>query len=127
MRRRLWALIQKELIQFIRDRKTLIMMIVGTAVEVFLFSAAVHTDIKHIAMVVADQSRSTASRQYLSSFTTSGTFNLVSDVSSEQEVVDSIDSGQASIGLIIPPDFAKELLEDNVTSTDEDLDQEPPF
>ena len=25
------------------------------------------------------------------------------------------------------PDFAKELLEDNVTSTDEDLDEEPPF
>ncbi|MCC5668533.1 hypothetical protein LC653_32970 [Nostoc sp. CHAB 5784] len=25
------------------------------------------------------------------------------------------------------PDFAKELLEDNVTSTDEDLDDEPPF
>ncbi|MBC1281345.1 hypothetical protein GNF10_36860, partial [Nostoc sp. UCD121] len=25
------------------------------------------------------------------------------------------------------PDFAKELLGDNVTSTDEDLDQEPPF
>jgi hypothetical protein len=25
------------------------------------------------------------------------------------------------------PDFAKELLEDNVTSTNEDLDEEPPF
>ena len=25
------------------------------------------------------------------------------------------------------PEFAKELLEDNITSTDEDLDQSPPF
>lgn len=25
------------------------------------------------------------------------------------------------------PDFAKELLEDNITSADEDLDQSPPF
>jgi ABC-2 type transport system permease protein len=66
-------------------------------------------------MVVADQSRSTSSRQYLASFTTSGTFDLVSDVSSEQEVVDSIDSGQASIGLIIPPDFAKKLEQNRAT------------
>ena len=112
---RLWSLIQKELIQLIRDRRTLIMVMVGSAVEVFLFSAAVHTDVKHIAMVVADQSRSTASRQYLNSFTTSGTFDLVSDVSGEQEVVAAIDSGQASIGMIIPPDFADRLEQGRAT------------
>ncbi|MDR3573551.1 MAG: ABC transporter permease [Anaerolineaceae bacterium] len=115
MWRRLWALTQKELIQLIRDRRTLILVIVGSAVEVFLFAAGVHTDIKNIAMVVADQSQSTASRQYLTSFTTSGTFNLVSQVSGEQQVVDAIDSGQASIGLIIPPNFADQLLQSRAT------------
>jgi hypothetical protein len=115
MWRRLWALTQKELIQLIRDRRTLIMVMVGSALEVFLFAAAVHTDIKNIGMVVADQSRSTASRQYLSSFETSGTFNLVSDVSGKQEVVDAIDSGQASIGLIIPPDFSNRLEQGRAT------------
>ena len=112
---RLWTLIQKELIQLLRDRRTLIMVMVGTAVEIFLFSAAVHTDVKNISMVVADQSRTTASRQYLSSFTTSGTFNLLSEVSGEQQVVDAIDSGQASIGMIIPPNFADRLVQGRAT------------
>ncbi|HEX7556125.1 MAG TPA: ABC transporter permease [Leptolinea sp.] len=115
MWRRLWALTQKELIQLIRDRRTLMMVMIGSAVEVFLFAAAVHTDIKNIAMVAADQSRSTASRQYLSSFKTSGTFTLVADVSGEQEVMNAIDSGQASIGLIIPPNFADSLAQGRAT------------
>jgi len=115
MWRRLWALTQKELIQWTRDRRTLIAVVAGSALEVLLFAAAVHTDIKNIPMIAADQSRSAASRQYLSSFTTSGTFNLVSVVSGESEVVDAIDSGTASIGLIIPPDFAERLEQGRAT------------
>ncbi|HMD89359.1 MAG TPA: ABC transporter permease, partial [Anaerolineaceae bacterium] len=94
---------------------TLILVMVGSAIEVFLFSAAVHTDVKNIAMVVADQSRTTASRQYLDAFTTSGTFDIIGDVSGEQAVVDAIDSGQANIGIIIPPDFSDQLEQGRAT------------
>lgn len=48
MLRRLWALIQKEFIQLIRDRHTLIAIMIGPALELILLAAAVHTDVKHI-------------------------------------------------------------------------------
>ena len=52
MLRRLWALIQIEFIQLIRDRRTLIAVMIGPALELILLAAAVHTDVKHIPMAV---------------------------------------------------------------------------
>jgi len=104
--RRLWALIQKEFIQLTRDRRTLIALMVAPSLELILFGAAIHTDVKHIPMVVADQSMSPASRAYLNAFVDSESFDIVSAVSGPAEVVRAIDGGQANIGMVIPPDFA---------------------
>jgi len=106
---RLWALIQKECIQLIRDRRTLIALLIGPAIELLLFAAAIHTDIRHIPLVVADQSISAASRDYLSAFTDTQNFDIVATVSSQADLLRAIDSGQASIGIVIPPDFAAQL------------------
>ncbi|MFN8492953.1 MAG: ABC transporter permease [Caldilineaceae bacterium] len=109
MFRRLQALIQKEFIQLLRDRRTLIALLIGPAIELLLFSAAIHTDVKHIPMVVADQSMSAASRAYLSAFTASESFDIVAVLTRQADVLTAIDNGQASLGLIIPPNFAKRV------------------
>ncbi len=106
MWRRLEALVQKEFIQLVRDRRTLIGLMIGPALELLLFAAAIHTNVRHIPMVVADQSLSVASRSYLHAFVDSEDFDIVSTVSSQADVVRAIDSGQASLGMVIPPDFA---------------------
>jgi ABC-2 type transport system permease protein len=107
MLRRLWALIQKEFIQL--NRRTFIFVAIGSAVELLLFSAAIHTDVRHLPMVVADQSRSDASRSYLQAFTDSGDFDIVAAAPNQAEVMHAIDSGQASLGIVIPPDFAGQM------------------
>src|SRR5262245_21577985 len=106
MLRRIWALIQKECIQLVRDRRTLIALLIGPAIELLLFAAAIHTDVRHIPLVVADQSISAASREYLRAFTDTQNFDIVAMVASQAELLHAIDSGQASIGIVIPPDFA---------------------
>ena len=57
-------------------------------------------------MVVSDQSRSEASQSYLAAFTDSSDFDIVAMVPDQAGVIRAIDSGQASIGLVIPVDFA---------------------
>jgi len=109
MLRRIWALTLKEFIQLLRDRRTVIALIIGPALELLLFAAAVHTDVRHISMVVADQSRSSASRGYLNAFTNTQSFDIVSMVSSQVDLMRAIDSGQANIGIVIPPDFAAQV------------------
>jgi ABC-2 type transport system permease protein len=106
MLRRLWALIQKEFIQVARERATLILLLIAPFLQLALISTAIHMDIRHIAMVVADQSRDAASRAYLSALTASDSFDIVSEVASQGDVIRAIDVGQASIGVVIPPEFA---------------------
>jgi len=109
MIRRIWAITQKEFIQFIRNREMLVAMLVAAPLEVILFGVAIHMDVQHIPMVVADQSLSAASRSYLQAFTESGSFDIVDSVPGQADVIRAIDEGQASLGLVIPVDFASRL------------------
>ena len=111
MWRRIWAMTQKELIQVFRDRATLMLLLMLPIVQLSLFATAIHTDIKHISMVVADQSMSAESRSYLNTLVHSEYFDIVATVSGEKGLSDAIDSGQASLGILIPPDFATALSE----------------
>src|SRR5262249_116460 len=106
MWRRFGALLQKEFIQLFRDRRTMFLLLFVPTLQLSLFAAAIHTDVKHIPMVVADQSLSAASRSYLDAMTGSESFDIIAVVPAEADVVHAIDSGQANLGLVIPPDFA---------------------
>jgi ABC-2 type transport system permease protein len=107
---RLWALTQKEIIQMLRDAKSIPLVVIGCAVEMILFAFAVHTSVGNIPMVVVDQSMSPASRSYISAFVESGSFELAAMAENQSSAIHAVDSGQASIGLIIPPDFARQVL-----------------
>lgn len=109
MLRRIWAITQKEFIQFLRERVFVILIVFATLAEVVLLAAAIHTDIRHIPMAVADQSASQESRNYLNALVDSGYFDIVANGSGEQEIIRAIDSGQANLGILIPPDFAAQV------------------
>ena len=106
MLRRTWAITQKEFIQLLHFPLVLIGLTVGVALELILFAVAIHNNVTHVPMVVSDQSRSGASQSYLAAFTVSSDFDIVAMVPDQAGVIRAIDSGQASIGLVIPVDFA---------------------
>jgi len=109
MLQRIWTLIQKETIQLLRMPIIYIGMTFATMLELVLFATAIHTDVKHAPLIVSDQSMSAASRSYLNAFTLSDYFDIVAVVSSQTDVVHAIDAGQASMGILIPPDFATQI------------------
>jgi len=109
MLRRTWAVTQKEFIQLWRFPLVLVGLIVGPGLELILLAVAIHTNVQNIPMVVADQSLSAASQDYLNAFTDSGDFDIVATVPDQASVARAIDSGQASIGIVIPQDFATQV------------------
>ena len=109
------ALTQKEFIQMLRDARSIPLVVIGCAGELILFAFAVHTSVGHIPMVVVDQSVSAASRSYIEAFVESGSFDLEAMADNQADAMHAIDSGQASIGIIIPPDFARQVLLRNAT------------
>jgi ABC-2 type transport system permease protein len=96
---------QKEFIQTLRDRSTLMLMLSLPVIQLLLFGYAVHMSVDHIPTIVADQSHDTASQAYVEAMVASGYFDVVGYVPDHASVVQAIDEGDAQAGIVIPPDF----------------------
>ena len=106
---RLRALLVKEFIQMKRDNLTLALMILMPIIQLLVFGFAIHTDVKHLNSVVFDQSLSSESRDLLTSFTASEYFDINYIAHSFEEADQLVDSGQAKVAIIIPPDLSANL------------------
>lgn len=106
---RILAVLKKEFLQIRRDRMTLGIVLMIPLIQLLLFGYAIQTEVKHIPTTVFDQSLSAESRDMLEAFTASGYFDVTMAADSYEAVTHSIDSGQAKVGIIFPPDFARDL------------------
>lgn len=109
MTSRLLPILKKEFIQIRRDRLTLAMILIMPVFQLVLFGYALNTDVKHLPTAVYDQSKSQESRELLEAFKNSKYFNLDYAVHGIGEVTRLVDGGKAVVGIIIPPDFEKDL------------------
>lgn len=103
------ALIKKEAKEIIRDPITLGTAIFLPLVMLFLFGYAISLDVEDISMAVYDQDRSQESERLIEAFTSSGYFILKYHLSADKEVDDVLNRGKATVALVIPPDFSKDV------------------
>lgn len=106
---RLKALIVKEFIQVMRDRLTLAMLIFMPVAQLLIFGFAINTDVKHLQTAVFDQSRTQESREMIQSFTASNYFDIKLYADNIKEVNRAVESGTATVGIIIPTNYAQRL------------------
>ena len=106
MPRRLFAIIQKELVQTLRDRRTLVIQLMWPIFILFLFGYAVEIQVEHQPTVVVDMSRDRLSYAYLDAMVNTGFFDVVGYADSEAAAVQAIDDGWARVAIVIPPNFA---------------------
>jgi ABC-2 type transport system permease protein len=103
---RLAALIRKETIQLLRDRRTMIFILALPMLELFLFAYAIHLTVEHLPTAVADLSRDRESRAFLDALGESDYFDIRMMVGSQADVIRALDGNQVKAGIVIPPDFA---------------------
>lgn len=106
---RLSALMRKEMLQIVRDPRTLALVFIMPILQLVLLGYAATSDVRNIPLVVLDQDKSPASRTLLESFRAADYFRQAFDVNSESELRSLIDSGSARAGIIIPPDYSSQL------------------
>jgi len=107
--RRIQAIIRKEMIQRVRDRPTLILILALPLIELLLFGYAVDLTADHLPTAVADLSMDAQSQELIDALEISGFFDIDLYVESEREVISAIDEGRARAGVVIPPDFSSHL------------------
>jgi drug efflux transport system permease protein len=107
--RRFRALIKKEMIHMLRDPRTLVFIFLMPIMQLVLLGFVNNTDIRNVPTVVFNQDNSSASRALLDSFNATGYFSFDYAVYSQVEVNGLIDSGKASVGIVIPPNYGSNL------------------
>ncbi len=107
---RLRALIYKETVQILRDRRTLLLFFALPLIELFLFAYAVSLTVTHLPTAVVDQSLDTRSRNFIQALVNSGNFDIKLVLQNEGQVRQAIDAGTVKVGVIIPPNFERQVL-----------------
>jgi ABC-2 type transport system permease protein len=113
MNSRLASIIRKEFIQIMRDKRTLVIILVIPIMQLFLLGYSATTDIRNVPLAVLDQCRCAESRALLDAYRAADYFRLAYSVNSEDEIRVLIEQGDARAGIIIPPDYNAALAEGN--------------
>ncbi len=106
---RLAALIRKESIQILRDRRFILLFLGLTIVQLFVYSYSASRSVYHMPMAVVDQSRDATSAAFVQALVNSQYFDVTMYLDDESQAKDAIDKGEVKAALIIPPHFAAEV------------------
>ena len=110
MKMRMMAVAKKEVLQLLRDRRIIPMVLLVPILQVILFGYVVAAEIKNINFAVLDGDRSTESRQIVSKIEHSGYFIKYSNVNDYQELEKLLDGGKVKLGLVIMSGFKRQML-----------------
>ncbi len=102
-------IIRKEFIQLRRDRRMFFIIFFSPILQLVLLGYAANLDIKNIPAVFCDLDASSASRDFIARFPSSGYFTVEGTLDRIDDVDDYIDSGEASLALIIPRGMGRRL------------------
>lgn len=115
MMHRIYAILYKEFKQMRRDTTMLRLLILLPIIQILIFGLAINTEVKHIPTVVFDQCRQQESRELIDVLVATDYYDVIYYASSIKEVNEKINSGEAIVGIIFPPDMVKKFKHgDNV-------------
>jgi len=106
---RVGAIARKEILQLLRDRLTLAMMVGIPALQLVLFGYAIDVDVRNVPTAVLDRSQTAESRRLLGELQATQTFDLVREAVDEHDATRLLQASQVGAVIVIPPDFAREF------------------
>ncbi|MBP7460841.1 MAG: ABC transporter permease [Candidatus Delongbacteria bacterium] len=110
MMKRIRAVMNKEIHQIYRDRRTLGLLLFIPAFLLFMFGYALNLDVNHISLAIYDQDKSQTSYEFYQSFLQSGYFDLCRYLSDPREIDRLMAGNEIKAAIIIPADFSNRLL-----------------
>ena len=106
---RIRALIIKELLANLRDKKSRLVLIVPPLIQLFIFSFAATQEVKNQTLAVLNLDRGRPALTLVQDFTASSTFSHTIYLQRSEEIPDVINREQAIAVLWIPEDFSRNL------------------
>lgn len=108
---RLGAIVGKELRQLRRDRLTFGMVVGLPVIQMLLFGYAINTDVRNLRTAVADEADTHLSREFVARIGQTQVADLRFEVDSPQQLEELLRRGQIAIGVHIPADFDRRVVD----------------
>src|ERR1039458_9068948 len=99
---RLLAVAKKEVIQILRDSRSLMIVVLMPVTLMLLFGYGVNLDLKGLPVYVYDRDGSQQSQDLLKHFQSSKFFSIFRLVNDYPPLTRALDSGHAKMGIVIP-------------------------
>ena len=107
--RRTKAIAKKEMIQILRDPRSLVLAIAIPMLLLILYGYALTLDVDRVETVVLDRDRTQVSADLIDRFGRSRYFRIKAYVSTYESMQRMIEAGKAKLGLVIPYDFSETI------------------
>ncbi len=101
--------IVKEIHHILRDRQTLVILLLLPIAQVVLFGSALRTDVRDIRLLVVDLARDPASHEMRSRFAANEVFTVVAATGDADAVPGWFERGRADQAIVIGPDFGRDM------------------
>jgi len=111
---KLKSLITKEFIQLKRDPKMLWLSIIAPVFQLILLGFAANLDVENIPALICDMDNTKISREYVESFSKTGSFNIEKKIYTIKEIDKYINNGEVSIVLVIRNGFQKKIKKNKI-------------
>lgn len=108
---RIAALMRKEFLQILRDRRLVISLVVAPTVQLIVLGSALNATVENLGLGVVDDSHTPQSRELVAALTESKSFRLAGYYDSVGAVGDAINRNAIDAGVVIPFDYARDLVQ----------------
>lgn len=109
---RLITLIKKESLHLLRDKALIFILLWAFTGAVYTSGSGFTMEVKDFPTVIYDMSKTQESRELISRFQ-KPYFKIISYIKSDRELLQWLDSGRASIAIVVPPDFKRKVVKNN--------------
>lgn len=107
---RLWTLIIKEFQAVWRDKKGRYVLIVPPLIQTLLFAFAATMEVKDVSVAICNRDAGRYGHELIERIRASSSFHNVRFLTSQEEIMPSVDNRDALLAVTIPQDFSRNLL-----------------
>ncbi|MEJ2696506.1 MAG: ABC transporter permease [Candidatus Sulfobium sp.] len=116
MGKRIFALMIKEFLSLLKDKKSRVVVVVPPLVQLIVFGYAATFDLTHVPYAVYNEDRGAAGRDILAGFGGSKNFSRSAVITHEEEIRPLIDNKKVLLVLHLGPTFSRDLLSGRTAS-----------
>jgi ABC-2 type transport system permease protein len=107
---RFWALILKEVRQIFKSKQLIFLLLFPPTVQLLIFGLALNPNVDGIGLGVVDQANTRESRDLIATLVANEVFILKTAPPNQQTLQQQVRTGKITAGLVIPPDFSRNLI-----------------